>query len=78
MIAGCAGGILRGDSTSPTQRTLCQRLGGDGGLHLGGLYLAPPHELVTFAAFVLGLALRLLALRFNWNIPKFVYSRDWH
>jgi uncharacterized membrane protein YeiH len=26
----------------------------------------------------IGLALRLLALRFNWHMPKFVYARDLH
>jgi uncharacterized membrane protein YeiH len=25
-----------------------------------------------------GLALRLLAIRYGWNMPRFVYTRDWH
>ena len=30
------------------------------------------------SALTVGLAFRLLALRFNWQMPKFVYRGDWH
>jgi uncharacterized membrane protein YeiH len=29
------------------------------------------------AALIVGLGMRLLALRFNWQMPKFVYRDDW-
>jgi uncharacterized membrane protein YeiH len=30
------------------------------------------------AAMAAGLALRLLAIRYRWNMPRFVYTRDLH
>lgn len=35
-------------------------------------------DLALAAALVAGLVLRLLALRFGWSMPKFVYTRDLH
>jgi uncharacterized membrane protein YeiH len=29
-------------------------------------------------AMAAGLALRLLAIRYSWNMPRFVYTRDLH
>jgi uncharacterized membrane protein YeiH len=29
-------------------------------------------------AMAAGLTLRLLAIRYGWNMPKFVYTRDLH
>jgi len=83
MITGCAGGVLRDILCGESPLLLRSELYASvsvvtGVLYVGGLHLALPHELVTFMALVLGLALRLLALRFNWNMPKFVYSKDWH
>jgi len=33
-------------------------------------------ELWTGLTFVLGLTLRLLAIRYKWEMPKFVFSGD--
>ena len=33
-------------------------------------------EVWTLLTFVLGLTLRLLAIRYKWEMPKFVFSRD--
>lgn len=49
----------------------------------GGLYLAMYGQGVSASvsvpvALAVGLAFRLLALRFNWQMPKFVYRGDWH
>jgi uncharacterized membrane protein YeiH len=32
------------------------------------------HELWTVLTFVLGLTLRLLAIRYKWEMPKFVFN----
>lgn len=37
-----------------------------------------PHTVAMFGAMAFGLAIRLLALRFNWHMPKFVYTQDLH
>jgi uncharacterized membrane protein YeiH len=49
-----------------------------GALYLAGLALAWNHELVVGGSLLIGLTLRLLALRFSWSMPKFVYTRDLH
>ena len=36
------------------------------------------HAVVTLVAFAVGLTFRLLAIRFKWEMPKFVYDRDLH
>jgi uncharacterized membrane protein YeiH len=35
-------------------------------------------EIATLAAFAVGITFRLLAIRYRWEMPKFVYSRDWN
>jgi uncharacterized membrane protein YeiH len=37
-----------------------------------------PHDAVMIVAMAAGLALRLLAIRYRWNTPRFVYTRDLH
>jgi uncharacterized membrane protein YeiH len=34
------------------------------------------NEISTALTFVLGLTLRLLAIRYKWEMPKFVFSSD--
>jgi uncharacterized membrane protein YeiH len=45
---------------------------------VAGLGLGLPHDPVMLAAMAFGLAMRLLALRFDWHMPKFVYSEALH
>jgi uncharacterized membrane protein YeiH len=49
-----------------------------GALYVGGLRAGLPHDPVMIVAMAAGLALRLLAIRYEWNMPKFVYTRDLH
>jgi len=49
-----------------------------GALYLGAQSLGLPANAAVPIALAVGLALRLLALRFNWQMPKFVYRDDWH
>ena len=49
-----------------------------GTLYVGGLRAGLPHDPVMIVAMAAGLALRLLAIRYGWNMPRFVYTRDLH
>jgi uncharacterized membrane protein YeiH len=49
-----------------------------GVLYLSGLGLGLPHDAVMIGALVLGLAMRILALRFHWHMPRFVYTEQLH
>ncbi len=83
MITGCAGGVLRDILCTEVPLLFRAELYATvsivtGGLYLGGRWLGLPHDLVMLGAMCLGLALRLLALRFGWSMPKFVYTESLH
>lgn len=73
MISGCVGGVLRDILCNDVPRLVVT-----GALSVVGLRVGVNAEMVTLAAFLLGLAFRLLAIRLRWEMPKFVYSRDWN
>lgn len=83
MITGCAGGVLRDILCNEIPLLFRSELYASvsvatGALYVAGLLLGLPHGPVMFAAMAFGLAMRLLALRFNWNMPKFVYTDKLH
>jgi uncharacterized membrane protein YeiH len=83
MITGCLGGVLRDVLCNEIPLLFRAELYASvsvvtGALYLGGLRLGLPHDAVLFTAMGLGLAMRLLALRYGWNMPKFVYTKDLH
>ena len=83
MITGCIGGVLRDILCNDVPLLFRSELYASvsvvtGILYVGGLHLGLPHDAVMFGAMGVGLALRLLALRFGWNMPKFVYDKDFH
>jgi len=83
MITGCLGGVLRDILCNEIPLLFRSELYASvsvvtGALYVAGLRLGLPHDAVMFAAMALGLAMRLLALRFNWNMPKFVYTQELH
>jgi len=83
MITGCAGGVLRDVLCNDVPLLLHRELYASVSLLTGGLYLAAnnaglPTFWATLAAMAAGLALRLLALRLDWQMPKFVYRGDWN
>ncbi|MDQ8033491.1 hypothetical protein CEG14_02320 [Bordetella genomosp. 1] len=83
MITGCAGGVLRDVLCNDIPLLFRSELYASVSLLTGVLYLVLDQYLglVSLAvpvALVVGLAFRLLALRFNWQMPKFVYRDDWH
>jgi len=83
MITGCVGGVLRDVLCNEIPLLFRAELYAtvsivSGALYLAGLALAWNHELVVGGSLLTGLTLRLLALRFGWSMPKFVYTRDLH
>ncbi|MGQ3676223.1 trimeric intracellular cation channel family protein [Xanthobacter sp. TB0139] len=83
MITGCVGGVLRDILCADVPLLFRAELYATASIVTGVLYvlgewLALPHDGVIIAAMLVGLALRLLALRFGWGMPKFVYTKDLH
>lgn len=83
MITGCAGGVLRDVLCNDVPLLFCKELYASvaavtGGLYMGAQALGMSANAAVPIALAAGLALRLLALRFNWQMPKFVYRDDWH
>jgi uncharacterized membrane protein YeiH len=83
MITGCVGGVLRDVLCNDIPLLFRSELYASvsvvaGGLYVGGLVAGLPHDPVMIVAMAAGLALRLLAIRYGWNMPKFVYTRDLH
>ena len=83
MITGCAGGVLRDILCNSIPLLFRAELYATvsiltGLLYLGGLKAGLDHDLVMAVAMLAGLALRLLALRFGWSMPKFVYGGSIH
>ena len=81
MITGCIGGVLRDVLCNDVPLLFRRELYASvsvvaGGLYVGGLAAALPHDLVAAVAIIVGLALRLLAIRYEWNMPQFVYADD--
>lgn len=82
MVTGCAGGVLRDVLCNDIPLLLRKELYASVSVLTGAVLLAGQHfglgEVAAMGlAMGLGLALRLLALRFNWQMPKFVYRDEW-
>lgn len=83
MITGCVGGVLRDVLCADIPLLFRAELYGTVSIVTGGLYVVGkaldlPADLLTLGVLALGLALRLLALRFGWRMPKFVYTEALH
>ena len=83
LITGCVGGVLRDILCNDIPLLFRSELYATvsvatAALYIGGLTNGIDHDLVMGVAMASGLALRLLALRFGWSMPKFVYNRDLH
>jgi uncharacterized membrane protein YeiH len=83
MITGCAGGVLRDVLCNDVPLLFRSELYASvsvvtSALYVGGHALGIAHPIVALVAFAVGLTFRLLAIRFKWEMPKFVYERDDH
>ena len=81
MITGCVGGVLRDILCNDVPLLFRAELYASvsiltGLIYVEGLQLGFSSDIVTLVAFVVGLSFRLLAIRFRWEMPKFVYDRD--
>lgn len=81
MITGCVGGVLRDVLCNEIPLLFRSELYASvsiitGGLYVAALHLEIAHTLAMFGTMAIGLSMRLLALRFNWHMPKFIYSGD--
>jgi uncharacterized membrane protein YeiH len=83
MITGCVGGVLRDVLCNDVPLLFRSELYASVSVVTGVLYVMALSgglnpEIATLVAFVVGIAFRLLAIRYRWEMPKFVYSRDWN
>lgn len=83
MLTGCVGGVLRDILCNSIPLLFRAELYATvsivtGLLYIGGLHYGLNHDLVMAVAMIIGLALRLLALRYGWSMPKFVYGGNIH
>jgi uncharacterized membrane protein YeiH len=83
MITGCAGGVLRDILCNDVPLLFRAELYASVSVVTGLFYatafgLKLNDELWTALSFVLGLTLRLLAIRYKWEMPKFVFAADEH
>ena len=81
MITGIVGGILRDVLCNDIPLVFSSQLYATvsivtGALYYLGLQLNMVHDVVTIATIVIGFSLRVLAIRFNWGMPKFIYDKD--
>ncbi|SEM05829.1 Uncharacterized membrane protein YeiH [Chitinophaga rupis] len=82
MITGCAGGVLRDVLCNDIPLLFRKEVYASvaivtGGVYLGMEALGSSAQWATVIAAVIGLILRLLAIRYEWQMPKFVYHEEW-
>ncbi len=81
MITGCAGGVLRDILCNDVPLLFRSELYASVSVLTGLFYaisfgLKLNHETWTALTFVFGLSFRLLAIRYKWEMPKFVFNDD--
>lgn len=83
VISGCAGGVLRDILCTDVPLLFRAELYATVSVATGLVYISAaalhlPHSPSAVMAIAVGLIFRLLALRYKWSMPKFVYPQDWH
>jgi uncharacterized membrane protein YeiH len=81
MITGCAGGVLRDILCNDVPLLFRAELYASVSIVTGLFYstafgLKLNAELWTALTFILGLSLRLLAIRYKWEMPKFIFNDE--
>jgi uncharacterized membrane protein YeiH len=81
MITGCAGGVLRDILCNDVPLLFRSELYASVSVVTGLFYVTAfglhlNAEVWTALTFVLGLSFRLLAIRYKWEMPKFVFDDD--
>lgn len=82
MVTGCAGGIMRDILCNDVPLIFQKEIYASVSLVTGGVYVIALYffgsefHLDTLLAFVVGLSLRLLAVHYDWSLPKFTFRDD--
>ncbi|MCK1386203.1 trimeric intracellular cation channel family protein [Bradyrhizobium sp. 21] len=81
MVTGCAGGVLRDVLCNDVPLLFRSELYASVSVVTGLFYatafgLQINAELWTILTFILGISFRLLAVRYKWEMPKFVFTGD--
>lgn len=81
MITGCVGGVLRDVLCNEIPLLFSSELYATvsiviGAVYFSGLSLGLPHDAVTVVAFFAGFPLRILAILYKWQMPKFIFDKD--
>jgi uncharacterized membrane protein YeiH len=81
MITGIAGGIIRDVLCNDVPLVFSGELYAtvsivSGAIYYLGVIAKFPLEAVTILAILIGFTLRVLAILFNWSMPKFVYDKE--
>ncbi|MGY3392388.1 putative membrane protein YeiH [Bradyrhizobium sp. USDA 3311] len=81
MVTGCAGGVLRDVLCNDVPLLFRSELYASVSVVTGLFYatafgLNLNAELWTILTFILGISFRLLAVRYKWEMPKFVFKED--
>jgi uncharacterized membrane protein YeiH len=81
MITGCAGGVLRDILCNDVPLLFRAELYASISIVTGLFYASAfgiqfNHDVWTALTFVLGLTLRLLAIRYRWEMPKFIFRDE--
>ena len=82
MISGCVGGVLRDVLCNDVPLLFRSELYASVSVVTGAVYVGALHggvhtDVAILVTFIVGITFRLLAIRYRWEMPKFVYSRDW-
>lgn len=82
VITGCAGGVLRDVLCNDVPLLFRKEIYASASIITGGIYVAVQHwgyaaHWAAVIAGAAGLVLRLLAIRYKWQMPKFVYREEW-
>jgi uncharacterized membrane protein YeiH len=81
MLTGIVGGILRDVLCNDIPLVFSGELYATvsaltGIIYFGGLMLNLPQDLVIIGAMTVGFGLRVAAIVFKWEMPRFVYDKD--
>ena len=82
VITGCAGGVLRDVLCNDIPLLFRKEIYASASLVTGIVYVAISHwygniHAAMIAAAVVGLTIRLLSIRYDWQMPKFSYRDKW-
>ena len=81
MITGCAGGVLRDILCTEVPLLFRSELYASvslltGAIYVAGTHFGTEHVAVVIGSVAFGLTFRLLAIRYKWEMPKFIYERE--